>query len=204
MDNEDLLNIENVIIARKQEQTQAETASEKTPPVPVISFECPAEKREVQASRDTTQQLVEEAFNRAIVHRVTTDENVQKDLLDSAGKVVKNKTEVIKERADLEEKTAFFNNKKGACECFGYNEETTEKWAVKVMSLWHNIMTAIWLFIGFFTFAPITFVAKKIMVIFKKTWIAITISIILYVLAIVGVALLTKYSVPYIKNFLSK
>lgn len=202
--DEDLLNIENLIIERKQEQTQAETESEKTPPVPVISFERPAEKREVQASRDTTQQLVEAAFNQAVIQRVATDESVQKDLLDSAGKVVKNKTEAIKERADLEDKTAFFNNKKGACECFGYNEETTEKWAVKVMSLWHNIMTAIWLFIGFFTFAPITFVAKKIMVIFKKTWVAITISIILYILVIVGITLLTKYVVPFIKVFLSK
>ncbi len=145
--NNDLLELEKEIQARKQSQAVAVSGGE-TPAVPAISFDKPVEKREIQAG-DKTQQLVEEAFNQAVIHRVATDESVQKDLLDSAGKVVKNKTDAIKERADLEDKTAYFNNKKGACECFGYNEATTEKWAVKVMSFWHNVMTAIWLFIGF-------------------------------------------------------
>ncbi len=187
--NDDLNEIEKII----QERKKAEAAvSEETPAVPAISFEKPVGKREIQ-SGDKTQQLVEEAFNQAVIHRVATDESVQKELLDSAGKVVKNKTDAIKERADLEDKTAYFNNKKGACECFGYNEATTEKWAVKVMNVWHNIMTAIWLLIGFFTFAPITFVAKKITVIFKKSWVAITLAIIIYLIVVVGIPFLSAY-----------
>lgn len=198
--NEDLDEIERTIKERKQ----AVTVSGETPAVPVIPFETPAEKQGSAAGKDTAGELVESAFNQAIVHKVTTDESVQNELLESAGKVIKNKTETLKARADLEDKTAYFNNKKGACECFGYNETTTEKWAVKVMSFWHNIMTAIWLLIGFFTFAPITFVAKKITVIFKKTWVAITLAVILYLLFVVGVPLLTKYGIPFITEFLSK
>ena len=93
----------------------------------------------------------------------------------------------------MEDKAAYFRNKKGACECFGYNEETTEKWAVKVMNFWHNIMTAIWLCLGFFTFAPITFIAKKMTVIFKKTWLAIVVSVIIYLIIVVGVPFLASY-----------
>lgn len=183
---DDLTEIEKEIQARKQ--------AEETPPaVPVISFDKPAEMREKQTATDKTAELVEGAFHQAVVHRVSTDENMQKTLLDSAEKVIKNKTDAIRERADLEDKTAYFRNKKGACECFGYNEETTEKWAVKVMNFWHNIMTAIWLFIGFFTFAPITFIAKKITVIFKKTWLAILVSIILYLIIVVGLPILASY-----------
>jgi hypothetical protein len=118
---------------------------------------------------------------------------VQNTLLDSAEKVIKNKTDAIRARAELEDKTAHFHNKKGACECFGYNEESTEKWAVDVMSLWYNVATAIWLLVGFFTFAPIAFVAKKITVIFKKTWIAVTISTIIYLLVVVGGPFLASY-----------
>ena len=149
--NEDLNEIEKEIEARKQTAAEA-------PAVPVDSKKT-EEKRE--ETPDKTTELVEGAFNQAIYTRVATDENMQKTLLDSAEKVIKNKTAAIRERADLEDKTAYFRNKKGACECFGYNEESTEKWAVKVMSGWHNIMTAIWLLIGFFTFAPVVFVAKK-------------------------------------------
>lgn len=132
------------------------------------------------ANVDKATELLESALNKAVVHKVQTDENVQKELLDSAGKVIQNKVNAVKEKADQEEKEAYFNNKKNACDCFGYNEATTEKWAVKIMNSWHNIMTAIWLFIGFFTFAPVTFVAKKITVIFKKLWVAVVFALIIY------------------------
>lgn len=183
--NEDLTEIEKEIEARKKRAAEASA-------VPVISFDKSAEIREKQ--KDKTTELVEGAFNQAVFHRVATDENMQKTLLDSAEKVIKNKTDAIRERADLEDKTAYFRNKKGACECFGYNEETTEKWAVKAMNIWHNIMTAIWLCIGFFTFAPITFVAKKIIIIFKKTWIAVAVAVIIYLIII---------CVPFLASYLS-
>ena len=191
MANEDLNEIEIEIAERRKAQALA-TVDEPAAPSIVFEKPLPPEKAEAeQTHKDKTTELVETAFNQAVIHRVTTDENVQKELLDSADKVVKNKTNAIKARAEQEDKETHFNNKKGACECFGYNETTTEKWAVNVMNAWHNVMTAIWLFLGFFTFAPITFVAKKITVIFKKSWIAITLAIILYLLIVVGIPLLT-------------
>ena len=188
MNNEDLAAIEKEIAERKELATVDET-----PAVPTISFEKPVAPapEKIEPQKDTAGQLVESAFNQAIVHTVATKEEVKSELLDSAEIVIKNKTNAIRERADQEDKEAYFNNKKGACECFGYNETTTEKWAVKVMSFWHNIMTAIWIFLGFFTFAPITFVAKKITVIFKKSWIAFTVAILIYLFIVVGVPLLT-------------
>lgn len=190
--NDDLLEIEKEIQARKQSQAVAVSGGE-TPAVPVISFDKPVEKRGSQVAKDTAGDLVDSAFNQAVIHTVQTDESVQTDLLGSAEKVIKNKTSAIRERAEKEEKEAYFNTRKGACDCFGYNEATTPKWAVKVMNAWHSVMTAIWLCIGFFTFAPITFVAKKITVIFKKTWIAILLSIIIYLVVIAGIPLLSAY-----------
>lgn len=181
-------------IQKEMDKKQAEQ-EKGTPAVPAIKFNKTAVQTvpEKETVTDKATELVEDAFSQAIVHKVTTDESVQKELLNSADQVIKNKTNAIKDRADAEEKQAHFNNKKGACECFGYNEATTEKWAVNVMNCWHNVMTAIWLFIGFFTFAPITFVAKKITVIFKKSWIAVTLAIIIYLLFTIGIPLLTVF-----------
>ncbi len=188
MNNTDLEAIEREIAERKN----AVATVEEKPVAPVIQFEKNTEKKEVTNGKDTAGELVESALNQAIVHKVTSDKGLQNEMLDIAGNFVKNKSHAIKERADQEDKEAYFNNKKNACECFGYNEATTEKWAVKVMNFWHNIMTAIWLFIGFFTFAPITFVAKKITVIFKKSRVAITLAIIIYLIVVVGIPLLTS------------
>lgn len=125
--------------------------------------------------------MVEQAFTQAVVATVTNDEKVQSEILQGAEKVIQNKTEEIKARAEREAKEAHFNNKKSACECFGYNETTTEKWAVSLMGFWHNFITAIWIIIGMFTFAPITFVAKKLSVIIKTAWLAVLVAIVIYV-----------------------
>jgi hypothetical protein len=124
--------------------------------------------------------MVQQAFNAAVVNTVQNDVKVQEELLESAEKVIHNKTSEIKAQAEKEEKEAYFNNKKSACECFGYNETTTEKWAVSIMGVWHNVITAIWLVLGALTFAPITFVAKKISVIIKSTWLAVVFAVIIY------------------------
>lgn len=175
--DEDLKEIEKQIAERKALQAVEEKQ---------IQFKQEPQKQE----KDKATQLVESAFNQAIINRVAENQDVQDELLDSADKVIENKLNSIKSRAEQEDKETHFNNKKGACDCFGYDEPTTEKWAVNTMNVWHNVMTAIWLFIGFFTFAPITFIAKKIGVIFKKAWVAVVLAIVIY-LAVILIPLLT-------------
>lgn len=161
------------------EQIKETTAVEQ---LPQIAFDqLPKEVAPTENATDKAQDLINSAFNQAVVHRVSTDEDVKQELLDSAEKVVHNKLDAIKARADAEDKEAYFNDKKNACDCFGYNETTTEKWAVSLMNIWHNIATAIWIVIGMLTFAPITFVCKKIKVIVKASWVAVLLAIIIYV-----------------------
>ena len=180
--NEDLEAIEREIEERKQLQVVNTTTA------PAIPFNKAEES--APATKDQATQLVESAFNQAIVNRVVENEEVQQELLESADKVIDNKVQAIVAKAEQESKEAHFNNKKNACDCFGYNEATTEKWQVNLMNLWHNVMSAIWIVIGFFTFAPITFIAKKIVVIFKKAWIAFLLAAIIY-LAVTLVPILT-------------
>ena len=77
-------------------------------------------------------------------------------------------------------KEANFNNKKDACESYGFNEKTTPIWATKLMTFGYNIMLAIYLFVASFTVMPVIFLTKKISVAIKKTWIAILFALGIY------------------------
>lgn len=161
-------------------ETEQSVEAFKVPPImPTIEFKTPTPEPK-KSIVPTAGEMVEHAFNEAVVATVKNDERVQCELLEGAEKVIHNKTSEIKARAEMEEKEAHFNNKKGACECFGYNETTTEKWAVSVMGMWHNIITALWIVLGMFTFAPVTFVAKKLSVIIKNTWLAVAVAVAIY------------------------
>ena len=142
-----------------------------------------AEAKPTTEAKESTSagELVEKAFNEAVCVTVKNDESVQTEIMHSAEQVIRNKTQELKARAETEAKEAHFNNKKSACECFGYNEATTEKWAVSLMGFWHSVLTAFWIVLGMFTFAPITFVAKKLSVIIKTAWLAVLIAIVIYI-----------------------
>lgn len=183
------------------ESPEATSETEEAIPaatVPTINFDTNKESDTEQETGTATPavakagQMVNAAFGQAVVHQVQVSEQLQAELLEGAEQVIKNKVSAIRDQAEAEDKAAHFNNKKGACECFGYNEQTTEKWAVNYMNAWHNVFTAIWITIGMLTFAPITFIGKKLKVIFKLTWIAMLVAFLIYA-AVVFVPLLFAY-----------
>lgn len=166
----------------KELPAESAEAKEDTDTVPTISLsDYPVVP---SANKVDADEVINSAFNSALIEKIDRSDALKENLMNSAERVIKNKVGKIDSEAELESKAAYFNNKRDACDCFGYTEKTTEKWAVNAMNFWHNVMTAIWIFIGCFTFAPITFVAKKITVIFKKTWVAVLLAVIIYLLVI--------------------
>lgn len=130
--------------------------------------------------QDKNQQLVEGMFNQAILHEVANNEELKENVLDAAKVYVDTEMQTIKTKVDTKNKEAVFDNNKDACESYGFNEKTTPKWAVGFMRWGYNVILAIWLFIGSFTFMPVIFVAKKISVGIKKTWLAGLIALLIY------------------------
>lgn len=157
-----------------QELIQAEKAKE------LAKIEFNKNVVQVKPTKPITSELIEHSLGQAIKHKVITDDKVQERLLNTADKVIDNAMNEAESEAETADKKAYFNNKKGACECWGYDEDTTDKRFVKLMSIIHSIFTTVWIAIGAITFAPIVFVAKKISVIVKKTWIAAVIAILIY------------------------
>ena len=139
------------------------------------------EEKTVEDSIPNADDVVNEALRKAGLLSVNPTEETQKEIARSAEEVLKNKTIEITADAERKAKEAYFKNNMSACECFGYNETSTEKWAVTAMSVWHNIVTALWIVIGMLTFAPVTFIVRKLSVIVKTAWIAVVLAIGIYV-----------------------
>ena len=142
-------------------------------------FNQPKEGLEV-VKKDKKDELVDSMFEQAVVHEVTNNEELKGKVLETAKDFVNTKADIIRTNVNTEQKEANFNNKKDACESYGFNEKTTPIWATNMMTFGYNIMLAIWLFIGSFTFMPVIFIAKKIAVGLKRTWIAVIFAILLY------------------------
>ena len=145
---------------------------------PISAFEKPKQEK----PQSKTGEMIQDVFNAAVVQTVAHDEGIKEEIVDSAKNAIHNKTKAIKDQMEAEAKEAHFINNKSACECFGFTETSTEKWAVSMMKVWHRIMTAIWIIIGFVTYAPVSFIAQKIGVIIKRTWLAVLVAGIIYIL----------------------
>ena len=119
-------------------------------------------------------------FNQAIFHEVSNNDTLKEKVLDTAKTYVETEMKTIENKVEEKHKEAVFDNNKDACESYGFNEKQTPTWAVKFMRWGYNVILAIWLFIGSFTFMPVIFVAKKISVGIKKTWIAGILALLIY------------------------
>lgn len=47
-------------------------------------------------------------------------------------------------------------------DCFGMEEERTEKWLLKCVRFWYCTMSFIWFIIGALTFAPVIYISSKV------------------------------------------
>ena len=155
-----------------------------------IDFSKKEEKTEEKKSGNL--HLIDEGINAAVVHKIKTDESVQSRMLDTADKLIGNKLQQAHNDSEREKKEAVFKNNKDACDLYGIDEKTVPTWVVKGAQAAHAFWYVVWLIVGFFTTAPIVFLAKKIKVIFNKTWFAVLLAVLVY-LAVVFVPLLINY-----------
>lgn len=147
--------------------------------IPPNMFEKP--KTEEKKPNTSTGDMIEAVFNSAVVETVKNDDEVKGEIVESAKGTIRNKTRAIKDNAEAEAKEAYFNSNKDACECFGFKEEKMlEKWAVKCMKCVYRVLLVIYIAIASFTLAPTIFILQRVKNAIKKTWLAITIAIIVY------------------------
>ena len=62
----------------------------------------------------------------------------------------------------------FANDPIKPLDCFGMEEEKTDKWLLKCAKFWFCCMSFIWFLFGATTFAPVIYISNKVNVIFKN------------------------------------
>jgi hypothetical protein len=125
-------------------------------------------------------EMLDELLNQGVQHQIRESEALQQKVLDTAKTVVDTRMKVVKAEADTEHRKALFDSRKSACECYGFNEETTPTWATKLMSFGYSIMVVLWFIVGTFTFMPIIFIGRKIGVGIKHAWFAFLLATLIY------------------------
>lgn len=60
------------------------------------------------------------------------------------------------------------NDSVNAFDCFGWDEEKTDKWLKKCANVWYLIISFFWFLFGAFTFAPVVFISNKVNVLFNN------------------------------------
>lgn len=173
-------------IIRKEEQDSNEIVF-KTP-------EKDTEKAEIVEKNPANLELIDKGIDAAVLHKIKNDENVQNRMLNTAEKVIDNKLSEKENDSERIKKEAVLKNNKDACDLYGIDEKTVPVWVVKIANVAQNFWYIVWLIIGFVTTAPIVFLCKKISVVFKRTWIAVLLAIVIYLCAVF---------VPLLINYLS-
>lgn len=133
--------------------------------------------------------LVDRGVDAAIIHKITNDDDVKSRLLDTANDIINNKLDEKQNDSERDKKRAALENNKDACDLYGIDEKTVPIWVVKAAKIVQDFWYIIWIIIGFATTAPVVFLSKKLAVVFKRTWVAVLLAIVIY-LAIVLVPLI--------------
>ena len=133
--------------------------------------------------------LLDRGVDAAIIHKITSDNDVKSRLLDTANDIINNKLDEKQNDSERDKKRAALENNKDACDLYGIDEKTVPIWVVKAAKIVQDFWYIVWIIIGFATTAPVVFLSKKLSVVFKRTWVAVLLAIIIY-LAVVLVPLI--------------
>lgn len=133
--------------------------------------------------------LVDRGVDAAIIHKITNDDEVKSRMLSTASDIINNKLDEKQHDSERDKKRAALENNKDACDLYGIDEKTVPIWVVKAAKIVQDFWYIVWIIIGFVTTAPVVFLSKKISVVFKRTWVAVLLAVIIY-LAVVLVPLI--------------
>ena len=146
----------------------------------VVAQPVPAQVEPAPVKKVETGDLIEQGIGYTVVQKIQTDVDIQEKISNTADKMIDNKLVEKANETERQKKEQVFKNNKDACDLYGIDEKTVPVWVVKCAKVVQNFWYFIWLIVGFFTTAPVVFLSKKIAVVFKKTWVAVLLAIIIY------------------------
>ena len=157
--------------------------------IPFYKKENESAVKEARDVETKSPSLVEQIHEQAKYDIVKNDEQVQKSIVETAKKNIEVEMDTLSNKVEKENNKANMERNAEACSIFGYSskKDIVEKWQQKMMVIVYNIWFVIYWFFASFTIAPIIFVFGKLQEGLKRTWLSITIAIIIYGLLALGI-----------------
>lgn len=118
------------------------------------------------------------------------EESLQGKMKKAATVIVEKKVDTVVKKVTAENNEASSDLEEEALACFGYSPgKSIRKWQTGWAGGYHGVLSAIWMFLAMFTFAPAVFIAMKVTKAVKVTWWGVVLGLIVYA-AVIAVPLL--------------
>lgn len=141
----------------------------------------------------TLEQHIDNAIATAIQQETQValqDADLRDKMQNAAASVIEKKVDTVVKKTVGENNLATSELEEEGLGIFGYQPgKSVRRWQVKWAATFHAVLSAIWMFIAMFTFAPVVFIAKKLHNFVKFTWLGIVLALLIYVLIILAVVL---------------
>lgn len=136
-------------------------------------------------SETDASKVVQAVTNQATLTLVEQDEQVAKKVEDTAKKI-------IDSHITEQNNKAQFDVNKNACEIYGV-EKSVPAWQQNMMKIGAGFWFVIYFIVASITIAPISTFTFKLVNVFKKTWIAIAVAVIAYLVIVFGIPFLATH-----------
>ena len=133
--------------------------------------------------------IVEKLPESAVATVVQTDEETKAELLETAKQTVKTEFSTLSQQALNKKQKAIYDANKEACLDYGIEREVP-MWQVRMMRVGSAIWFVIYFIVATVTIAPVSVFFKGIKSFIKRSWLAIAISVLLYLFITIGMPLL--------------
>lgn len=146
--------------------------------------------------RETSHEEVVTALqNKKTLEVATTDKEISKKMDDNAKKLIDNQLEETENNAITRNQESFSKRHRTATRMYGYPEDgdPRPKWQTTMMRIGADCWFVVYFIIATFTVCPLSVFFDVFRAIFKKGWLAMVVSIIVYLAIAVGIPLLASY-----------
>lgn len=136
-----------------------------------------------------TEEVVQAITNKTIVDLAQNNEIVKARIEENAASEIENVLETQSAKTDKKKADTKFKGNEEACKVYGV-EKTVPLWQQQMMAIGAGVWFVIYFVFATLTVAPISTFAYKLKVVFKNMWVAIIISLIVYLIVAIGLPFL--------------
>lgn len=140
-------------------------------------------------SINATEKLIEDIHRNAIITEVSNNKNIQDKFIEQAKKTVDNELNTLDQETIIRRQKTTYDANKEACLMYGVNDHVP-LWQIKLMRLGTGFWFILYWIFSTLTIVPLNVFFKGIKTFIRNNFIVFLLSVICYLIIVVGIPLL--------------